>query len=542
MTPVLAAAARRWVVQTASRPYLAIYTEALAELSGEDSWFRALVGGLPESRFQIEGLDPAAAGRLGTAQWPSTVSFSVPLPLPAADRRAAGARRERFETALADLVTVLAAPDPVSEASGSTFEAALAALSNLGNGRPLSPLLQSDSAARRVLDAWRGALQPAADALLDAPRPYPSRLSEPGVTEALALCGWLCRALRPLEAQPPAANLAHAVGGGAPGLAALHGWWRNATPFVLSEPQIALREHYLKEDRLKSNRAETANIRIMRLRFERRLAHTVYRRASALIAGSERVRRWQVQLGASPAQITLRSGGLRLSRPDWLSQPVFPEPTGAVVVWCGEVGPGANLETLLRAFDLVRRRRPEARLRLCAQAVGHADDLARCQALIVSLRLGSCVAFEVLPSDHSAADRAEIYRSAQVVVLSGSTEEVPAALLDAMTLGRAVAAVRVGGVPDVLGAAGLLSAPNDLLALARHLLRLLGDAALRRQLAEVGRQRAALFSADAWVQLHRQLYARVLTEETLKNEAVRADAGNPVGEFSPGDFEFGDEP
>ncbi len=450
----------------------------------------------------------------------------------------------------------------MSEASSSAFEAALAALSSLSVGRPLWPLLQSDSAARRVLDAWRVAALPAAGALPHAARPHPSRLSEPSVAEALALCGWLCRALRPLEAQPPAANLAHALGGGAAGLAALHGWWRNATPFVLSEPQIALREHYLEENRLEENRPEgswpkedrpagrgpeTANLRIMRLRFERRLACAVYRHASALVAGSERVRRWQVQLGAPPARITLRSGGLRLSRPDWLGQPVAPEPAGAVVVWCGELGPGADLETLLRAFDLVRRRRPEARLRLCAQAGGHADDLARCQALIASLRLGGCVAFEVLPPQQVSTDRAEIYRSAQVVVLSGSTEEVPAALLEAMTLGRAVAAVRVGGVADVLGAAGLLSAPHDLLALARHLLRLLGDAALRRQLAEAGRQRAALFSADAWVQLHRQLYAQVLTEgalaeETLKGEAARSGSGDPVGEFSPSDFEFGDGP
>ena len=43
----------------------------------------------------------------------------------------------------------------------------------------------------------------------------------------------------------------------------------------------------------------------MRLRFERRLARAVYRQASALVAGSERVRRWQVHLGAPPAQIVV---------------------------------------------------------------------------------------------------------------------------------------------------------------------------------------------------------------------------------------------
>ena len=66
-----------------------------------------------------------------------------------------------------------------------------------------------------------------------------------------------------------------------------------------------------------------------------------------------------------------------------------------------------------------------------------------------------------------------LLRQARTFVLSSISEGVPLAVLEAMASGLAVAATRVGGVPDVVtdGVTGLLTPPRDPAALAAALLR-----------------------------------------------------------------------
>jgi glycosyltransferase involved in cell wall biosynthesis len=100
-------------------------------------------------------------------------------------------------------------------------------------------------------------------------------------------------------------------------------------------------------------------------------------------------------------------------------------------------------------------------------------------------------------------------------VLSSATEGLPLALLEALTLGRAVVATRVGGVPDVVddGRTGLLVDPGDPVALAKAIERLLDDEALRRQLGNAGRELMAReHSVAAMVERTIALYDRLKSE------------------------------
>jgi glycosyltransferase involved in cell wall biosynthesis len=89
-------------------------------------------------------------------------------------------------------------------------------------------------------------------------------------------------------------------------------------------------------------------------------------------------------------------------------------------------------------------------------------------------------------------DAAALVSAADVFVLSSTHEGLPIALLEAMALGRAVVATRVGGVPEVVthGETGLLVEPGDADALARETLALLGDDARRQTLGRQARQQA----------------------------------------------------
>ncbi len=61
-------------------------------------------------------------------------------------------------------------------------------------------------------------------------------------------------------------------------------------------------------------------------------------------------------------------------------------------------------------------------------------------------------------------------------------------------------------MPEVVGDAGLLVAPNDVTALSANLDRLLKDAGLQAELSERGRARAAAFTWEATAQATLECY------------------------------------
>jgi glycosyltransferase involved in cell wall biosynthesis len=85
-----------------------------------------------------------------------------------------------------------------------------------------------------------------------------------------------------------------------------------------------------------------------------------------------------------------------------------------------------------------------------------------------------------------------MYRDGRVdcVVLSSCYEGLSVALVEAMAYGVPVIATRVGGLPELCeGGTGILVPPGDVDALTEALVRMLGSATLRAELAQAARRR-----------------------------------------------------
>ncbi len=100
-----------------------------------------------------------------------------------------------------------------------------------------------------------------------------------------------------------------------------------------------------------------------------------------------------------------------------------------------------------------------------------------------------------LTSDHfeirdAVDDLAELYREADVFVLSSESEGMPNVVLEAMASGLAVVAARVGDVEEVVrsGQNGLLFEADDVAGLEEAIGTLASDPALRRRLGEQARR------------------------------------------------------
>ncbi|MBS1016395.1 glycosyltransferase family 4 protein [Acetobacter persici] len=103
-------------------------------------------------------------------------------------------------------------------------------------------------------------------------------------------------------------------------------------------------------------------------------------------------------------------------------------------------------------------------------------------------------------------------RAAIVVVPSRWPEPFGMAALEAMGCGAAVVASHRGGLPDVVGEAGLYADPDDPDTLAAALEQLIASPALRAEAGQAGRARARLFDAAVMREKRRLLHEDLVRE------------------------------
>ncbi|WP_295813844.1 GT4 family glycosyltransferase PelF [uncultured Deinococcus sp.] len=489
---------------TSARPHsstdaplrVALYTEGTYPQShgGVSVWVDQLVCGLPDHHFEVRAITGVPYARAALPLPGNVHAVAVPLwgDPPAPGPRQPGWQRQVTDAFMA-LVDALCVLDPVA------FAAALQALTTLGRQGGFTAVLDRPGITRQLLGRWSEA---ATRQRRDRQRGDP-RLPSPTVADALDAQSWLEHALRPLCSPAPEAEVGHAVSNGFAGMLALSGRWTHGTPFILTEHGVYMRERYLEFRRA----PYSPGFKGLLLRFYRLLTTAVYREAALILPGSQYNRRWEERLGAHPDKIHCIYNGID---PD-IFPPAEAEPTAPVVSWVGRIDPLKDIETLIRAFDLVRRQRPGAQLRLFGGVPAGNEGYARaCEHLTDQLNLRQHVTFE-----GRVPDITDAYRAGQVVALTSVSEGFPYTVIEAMAMGRPPVATRVGGVPEAVGEAGLIVRPRDVMGVASALGRLLDDAPLRARLGRAARERVMeLFTLDGCLVAYRRAYPAAIAGET----------------------------
>ncbi len=172
---------------------------------------------------------------------------------------------------------------------------------------------------------------------------------------------------------------------------------------------------------------------------------------------------------------------------------------GVVIGFIGKFFKFEGLDVLLRAMARVTTHCPECRLVI----VGHGNESAALQALSRELKLEDRVVFA---GKVPHADIVKYYSIMDVLVYPRIrlriTEMVtPIKTLEALSMEKAVVASDVGGLKELVddNRTGLLFKAEDADDLAAKLLRLAGDASLRRRLGAAGR--AAMIESRGWAKL-----------------------------------------
>jgi glycosyltransferase involved in cell wall biosynthesis len=215
-----------------------------------------------------------------------------------------------------------------------------------------------------------------------------------------------------------------------------------------------------------------------------------YQRAAAIAAFSENVVRSLVRdYGVPRGRITLVGAGANVV-------PERPMRTddGETIVFVGREFERKGGTVLLDAFELVRRRRPNARLLIA----GPPRPLALPSG---AEQLGP------VPYDGLEA----LFARATVFAMPTLWEPFGIAFLDAMACGVPCVGTAVEAVPEIIeeGRTGLLVPPGDPVALADALVALLADPARAREMGAAGRAR--VLRQFLWSQVAGRLEAVLLS-------------------------------
>ncbi|GGP78471.1 GT4 family glycosyltransferase PelF [Saccharothrix coeruleofusca] len=443
---------------------------------GVSLWCDQLVRGMPEHAFTAVALTVDGSER---PTWPAPDNLVevVNLPLWGRPRRRKRSRSADFTAAHEALLRSFV---PHTADSADALLAALRRLFDLSRSADPEPALTSNDAVGRLIDV-------AAEA--------GTRLS---LRDAAMATDLLAHLLRPLFHPPIRADVCHLAMNGVSALVAMASKWAYGTPVLMSEHGVYLRERYL------GMVAEPLPqpVKVLLLSFHRALAGAAYRCCDMLTPHSSYNRRWQLRNGADEKRMRTMYNGI-----DPEDFPVAQgEPDVPTIVFVGRIDPLKDLHTLIRAFGLVRRELPEARLRMFGPVTAaNRGYHASCVALVEELGLSGSAVFEGL-----IPKQVDAYHAGHLVALTSVSEGFPFSVVEAMSTGRATVCTNVGGVSEAVGDAGFVVPPRDHAAVARACLRLLTDGGLRRELGQRARQRVMEnFTLQRWNDSYQARYAEL---------------------------------
>jgi len=185
-------------------------------------------------------------------------------------------------------------------------------------------------------------------------------------------------------------------------------------------------------------------------------------------------------------------------------------PNGAVnppmVLCTAHLRPDRDHRMLLRAFAIVRRAIPGARLLLAGS--GEKTFVQELKKLAAELGIGDATEFLGL-----RADVPVLLRQSSVVVHPAVVDALPRSLIEATAAARPIVATRVGGIPEIVedGVTGLIVEPGDESGMAAAITLYLSDVRAASRAGALGRARARrLFSLQSMLSAYSDLYGSLM--------------------------------
>ena len=311
--------------------------------------------------------------------------------------------------------------------------------------------------------------------VLDERAPGSGRPPDVDLVEAASLYQMLYWVARTAAVPTPQTDVLHVTAAGWAAIPAIVHKRLHATPMVLTEHGVYVREAYLAAVRGR----DSPGGRFVATRLARGLARIAYATADVVAPVTEANAVWAEGLGVDPEKILVLRNGMPTVGP------ITPPPRSRTVISIGRIDPLKDVHTMLRVADETLDRVPDASfLHYGPVTQGEEPYAQSCVALHQQLELGRRFRFMGHTTDPKG-----VMRDADVVLMTSISEGLPMSILEAMSEARPVVTTGVGGVPDVVKGCGIVTPPGDIFALALGVTTLLRNPGLSERLGMRGHQR-----------------------------------------------------
>lgn len=198
-----------------------------------------------------------------------------------------------------------------------------------------------------------------------------------------------------------------------------------------------------------------------------------------------------------------------------------PIPPGRLIIAsAGRIEPMKGQETLIAAGGTLRKAGADFHILLAGETVDSSYERV-CRQKAAELDISDRVTF----MGHQD-DMASVLKAIDIFVLPSAVREAfPRSVIEAMACGKPVIVTAGGGAPEALedGRSGFVVPPSDPSTLSERLIRLAGEAALRKAMGASARHRAEeLFSLERNVRKTQDLYRTLLTGRKNAGRCVQS--------------------
>jgi len=171
-----------------------------------------------------------------------------------------------------------------------------------------------------------------------------------------------------------------------------------------------------------------------------------------------------------------------------------------VVGWIGRLDLIKDCNTFISSYEHVAKEIPEVRYLIVGNGEERSALLQRAEAIGVK---------KIIMTGRRT-DVPDLLGAMDALAVTSLNEGLGRVIVEAMSAGVPVAATAVGGVPDIIGGAGVMVPPREPEAMAAVLLKILKHKKFREELIEKGKARAERYSIETTVKVLEGIYKEIL--------------------------------
>jgi glycosyltransferase involved in cell wall biosynthesis len=180
--------------------------------------------------------------------------------------------------------------------------------------------------------------------------------------------------------------------------------------------------------------------------------------------------------------------------------------TDATVIHAGRLAAERNIDVIIKAMPDVLKKIPTAQLALVGRGVAEKD------LELLAKKLGVANSVKFLGFLEKPA-LAEAYNASKIFVITSTSDTQSMVMMQAMASGLPIIGVKARALPEYINSKnGILIEPGDEKTLAKKIILLLKETALRKKLALGARNFANKFSAPEVAKEWEEIYGKVIKD------------------------------